>query len=335
MQPARTDANAIAQSVAGELLFVADCGGTKTAAWLVGLLDAETYRILGEAHSSSANPLSVGFDSATKAIEESLRIARSQANLEEGRHISRALLSIAGAANREVADKFIDWAREKRLAQHVAIVSDVLPILAAGTRDCCGIALISGTGSSAFGRAAGGRAKRCGGWGYLLGDEGSGYAIGRAALQVTMRSLEAEGPQNPMAEAVLNELDAGTITEMTKAVYGNPDPRRRIASLASIVCKMAGANDPEAFQILETAAAELASLVARTAASIGFVDSPFPIAVSGGVLIHSKPLQDRLVAALESLGLEFTFNVVREPLTGCVRLAALDVAGEHVTWHKT
>ncbi len=131
-------------------------------------------------------------------------------------------------------------------AEQVAIVSDVLPILAAGTPNCCGIALIAGTGSIAFGRTADGRTKRCGGWGYLLGDEGSGYSVGRSALSHALRELESEclWQPNSLTEVDAEELNGKTsVVELTKAVYTSDDPRSFIASLAPVVAAAAEQGD--------------------------------------------------------------------------------------------
>ena len=76
--------------------------------------------------------------------------------------------------------------------------------------DGVGVALIAGTGSVAFGRAADGRTIRCGGWGYLLGDEGSGYAIGRAALRLAPRRFRSRPLtlNSPSPRCWLDELEA-------------------------------------------------------------------------------------------------------------------------------
>ena len=178
------------------LIVVVDTGGTKTAAWLV---EVDRRRATIACSVRPARRPAIRSASASKKRPKRF----TKRSTQPGRRpvcridrVSRAVLSIAGAANRDMTDRFIAWARTVGVAERIAIVSDVLPILAAGTPDCCGVALISGTGSSAFGRAADGRTKRCGGWGYLLGDEGSGYAIGRGALQLALRSLEA-GRQRP------------------------------------------------------------------------------------------------------------------------------------------
>jgi glucosamine kinase len=234
-----------------------------------------------------------------------------------------------------MAERFIAWARTIRLADRVAIVSDVLPILAAGTPDCCGVALISGTGSSAFARAADGRAKRCGGWGYLLGDEGSGYAIGRAALQLALRALEEDAPRQGLAEAVLGALAVNSVTELTRAIYGNANSRQAVAALAPLASTAADRGDPDACGIIDGAAIDLAKLVARTAEAVGLANAGFPLAVSGGLLLNSERLQNQLRAELARLNLPCAINVVHEPLAGCVRLADPKYADTLVHWHSS
>lgn len=317
----------------GELILAVDTGGTKTAAWLVEVVDDIEHRLLGQARTSAGNPLSVGFEKATQAILEACVTARNLAN--RGDHpAARAVLSIAGAANRQMAQRFADWAVSVGIGRRVAIVSDVLPILAAGSPECCGVALIAGTGSSAFGRAADGNAKRCGGWGYLLGDEGSGYAIGRAALQRALRVLESGSPAHGLADSMLNAIGASSVTELTRAIYGSADPRHTIAAFTPIVASAADRGDPVACEIFTDAAASLAELAARTAATVGLTGTNFSLAISGGVLINSPRLQQLLQAELDKHGLKCGVNVIDEPLAGCVRLAHPKFAGTLVEWHS-
>jgi N-acetylglucosamine kinase-like BadF-type ATPase len=333
MPPASDIRKPNSQPSSRDLIFAVDTGGTKTAAWLVESFDDHSHRLLGEARTSAGNPLSVGFERASAAIHEALVKACESAGLQ-GHCAGRAILSIAGAANRDMTQRFIAWAREKRFAQRVSIVSDVLPILAGGTPDCCGVALISGTGSSAYGRSADGRAKRCGGWGYLLGDEGSGYAIGRAALQHTLRSVEEGHAREGLAGLLLDTLGVNTVTETTRAIYGGGDPRHAVAALATLVIEAAENGDTDAESILEASASELAALAARTAHAVGLADSGFPLAVSGGVLINSERLRDRLHAKLHERECECEINVVSEPLAGCVRLAEPRFDDVLVKWHN-
>ncbi len=228
------------------------------------------------------------------------------------------------------------WAHDAYQVDQVAIVSDVLPILAAGTPNCCGIALIAGTGSIAFGRAADGRTKRCGGWGYLLGDEGSGYSVGRSALSHALRELECETLWHPnsLTEAIVTKLNVKTVTELTKTVYTNNDPRSFIASLAPLVVGAAEHGDKKAEAILDWAATELAELVARTADLLDGSDGPIPLALGGGLLVRSERIQQQLVEWLNKFKVKHEAKLVTDPLEGCIRLADPQFAGTLVTWHN-
>ncbi len=332
MPPVSDAAQLNSESPHGDLILAIDTGGTKTAAWIVELASTGSHRLLGQARTTGGNPLSVGFEKATEAIHAVFVAAHHAAQLGD-RRATRAIFSIAGAANRDMADRFVAWARSVGFADRIAIVSDILPILAAGTPDCCGVALIAGTGSSAFGRAADGRTKRCGGWGFLLGDEGSGYAIGRAALQHTLRNLEAGTLNCSLTKAVLGMLAVKSVTELTRTVYSNTDARHAIAALATVVCIVAENDDEEAKAILHTAAVDLAELVVRTADAVGVSDSGLPLALSGGLLINSRLLQIRLQDQLHERNLNCTINIVSEPLDGCVRLADPACAKGLVNWH--
>jgi N-acetylglucosamine kinase-like BadF-type ATPase len=194
--------------------------------------------------------------------------------------------------------------------------------------------LIAGTGSSAYGRAVDGQAKRCGGWGYLLGDEGSGYALGRAALQHTLRVFEEGSLPSGLAKTLLDKLAVNSVTELTRAIYGSANPRHAIAAFAPLVSAAADRDDPVAVPILADAAAALAELATRAAAAVGLKNSGFPLAVSGGVLINSPRLQQLLHAELDRRDVQCAINVVSEPLAGCVRLAHPKYATTLVDWHS-
>lgn len=318
-----------------ELLVCVDTGGTKTLACLVDMNAEHDSRVLGHGRSSAGNPFSVGMNEATRAIGHAIAEARDAAPDAAG-PVSRLVLSIAGAANPQMAQQFVRWAHVTKQAEQVAIVSDVLPILAAGTPNCCGIALISGTGSIAFGRSEDGRTKRCGGWGYLLGDEGSGYGVGRSALAHALRDLESETVWRPdsLTEAIVNALGAKSVTDVTKAVYTSDDPRSFIASLSRIVGAKGEEGEKNAEAILDGAASELAELVARTVDLVDGTMSPIPLAVGGGFLISSKRLQERLFEWLRRFKVNFDAKLVTDPLQGCIRLAEPRFAGSLVEWRR-
>jgi N-acetylglucosamine kinase-like BadF-type ATPase len=331
MAPLTDVTNTKSNTSAADMLLAVDAGGTKTVAWLVDCGKSDSGKVAGQGKSTGGNPLSVGFEEATRAIstavEEALRDSQSL-----DAEIDRAILSIAGAANADVRNSLIEWARIYGFARQVAVVSDFLPVLAAGTNDCVGVALISGTGSSAFARNADGRTARCGGWGYLLGDEGSGYAIGRAAIQVALGTLETGQKGGMLARTVLSALRAESVSDVTHAVYGSSNVRAKVASIAPVVIVAADVGDSKALSILDSASRDLADLVARAARSVDLAAGPIQIAASGGMLLNSQPMRDRLQTGLKEMGLDCSICVVDDPLTGCVRLAASEFAGTLVQW---
>ncbi len=232
-----------------------------------------------------------------------------------------AVLSVAGAADPAIASEFVRRTREAHLARQIAVVSDVLPVLAAGFEGA-GVALIAGTGSVAYARAEDGHLTRCGGWGYLLGDDGGGFAIGRAALRFALEDLEASrDAHQSLTTSLLDELHVKSAAELVRTVYTNPDPRAVIASLAPRVGQAAERSDPVAKGILDQAARELASLATRAAQSVGLNLGAIPLAVSGGVLIGSTFLREAVAAQLAAQGLRPRIHLVADPLDGCLRLA--------------
>ena len=312
------------------LMLVVDAGGTKTAAWLVDARDPASLDVLGRGHASAGNPLSSGFNGAIEAIARAIDDALTDAG-QAGVVVPKAVLSVAGSANHHLRDQINAWAKERRFAKRVAVVSDVLPILAAGAPQCQGVALVAGTGSVAFARGADGQSILCGGWGYLLGDEGSGYAIGRTALRQALLDMETS-TRRPLTDAVLRAMEAKAPVDITRAIYRDDDPRAAIAAIAPIVINAAEGDDPDAQGIVETAAHDLAGLAARAVTQVKLLERPIPIAVAGGVFINSRRIQQELELELRRRGVVCTLQPVDEPLMGCVCLADDQYAGSLVTW---
>jgi glucosamine kinase len=333
MSPTTDTAERMWGSNANELVLVLDAGGSKTAAWLTEFGADTQHRILGRGRSTAGNPTSVGFQGATRAIVEAIDQCRRDAGRLDG-PIARAVLSIAGALDPRIRSQFIEWARANALARDVAVVPDPLPVLAAGTPHCSGIALICGTGSSAFGRSNEGRTKLCGGWGYLLGDEGSGFAIGREALRIALADEERQASPRPLTLAVLQLFRSGTALAASKAVYRSDDPRAAIASAAPLVIEAAEAGDAQAVELIDAAARDLAALVSRAAAAVGLANSMFSLAVTGGVIVASQRMRDQLGEVLQADRVDCDIGVVDEPLEGCLRLAETQFSAIARQWQK-
>ncbi len=158
-------------------------------------------------------------------------------------------------------------------------------LLLAGLEHAVGVVLISGTGSIALGRDADGHRARSGGWGHILGDEGSGYIIAQQALQAVVRASDGRGPQTALRDRILQAWNLQNTDELIGEIYGEPD-KAKIASLSSWVMISARAGDQVAAQIIQHAAKELALAVHAVCQSLRFSEQEIPLALGGGLLIN-------------------------------------------------
>jgi N-acetylglucosamine kinase-like BadF-type ATPase len=129
--------------------------------------------------------------------------------------------------------------------------------LVAGVGDAPGVVIVCGTGSIAYGRDRAARAARAGGWGHILGDEGSGYWIGRHALRAVARAADGRGPATALTDRVLNHFAVAGPSDLIREVYERDLRHHAVAQLARVVQQARDEGDELATQILERAAHEL------------------------------------------------------------------------------
>src|SRR5262249_21968749 len=146
-----------------------------------------------------------------------------------------ACFGVAGAGRPAEQERIARWAEDRAIARRVCVVGDAEPILAAATPDNCGVALICGTGSLAWGRNALGQTARSGGWGYLIGDEGSGYAIARAAVAAAMRAADGRGQPTAILELLLKKFGVASPPELVERIYAPEFKREQLATLCTLV----------------------------------------------------------------------------------------------------
>lgn len=201
----------------------------------------------------------------------------------------------------------------------VVIVSDVQLVLPAAGLDS-GIAVICGTGSCAVG-AYGGRQVRAGGWGYLLGDEGSGYAIVRAAIRVLLERRDTGAPRGDLGDRVLAATGAADVSALQEHFYTEPSPRIWAAHAPLVLASA----DPAVAGIRSDAAKALAALAITAATRLG-APHDLPVVLAGG--LASAP--GFAAAACGALGRDGGFTDVRRladpPVAGAIRLAAAALA---------
>jgi N-acetylglucosamine kinase-like BadF-type ATPase len=167
---------------------------------------------------------------------------------------------------------------------------------------------------------------RAGGWGYLFGDEGSGYAIGVAALRAIMQAYDGRGPATLLTNFVLERRGLSSPQELIRNIYGSESPRLEVASLADLVEQAVGQGDEVAIGILDEAARELARTVAVIYPKLGA--SVSQLVITGGTIFHGMHLQATFHHACETLKLTFSsVRYVPEPAEGAVQLARKLLSG--------
>lgn len=295
------------------LILGIDGGGTHTRA----LLADEAGKVLGYGEAAGSNPRALGFELATMAIRVARVEALAAAGLPYDTPVDAICLGIAGVGRPEDTAQMARWAKKVHLAQRCLVVTDVEPIIAAGTPDGWGIALISGTGSNCFAIAPGGEKAQVGGWGYLLGDEGSGYDLALRALRLATQTADGRADAQALLTALLAEWQLTGPFDLVGKVYDNGMTRAELAKLTRPLLMLAEAGDTDALALLDYAAAELALMVRTAARRLGLIEPP--LALAGGLLVSSAYLRERLA---HDLGAGWgTTTVVDEPVRGALILA--------------
>ncbi len=305
-----------------DLYLGVDGGGSHT----VALLADGAGRPVGRGRGGPANLHAVGEQAAKSALRAAIDGALAGAGRPRPA-VAAACLGLAGVGRAPERELFRSWAAREGLAGRVLVAVDCDLVLAAGTPQGWGLALIAGTGSIAWGRGQGGAPARSGGWGHLLGDEGSGYALGLAALQAVARAADGRGPQTRLTSAILGQWQLAGPEELIRRVYGSPAPRPEIAALAPLVEAAAAEGDAVAREIAWAAGEALGLLLDAAARRLGLGAAAVPCALAGGLLVHGQLVARRALEAAAALGWRLEpVARVEEPALGALRLARGEIA---------
>jgi N-acetylglucosamine kinase len=297
-----------------------DAGGTKT----VCLLADATGLVLAEGRGPGANLHAAGELAVEKVLHQVMEAALNGHTI-----IPDAIcLGIAGVDRQDEADTITAIMRRIGHRSRVLVVNDALIALVAGARDAPGIVIISGTGSIVYGRNANGEAARAGGWGHMIGDEGSGYWIGREALAAVMRASDGRGPATQLRDDVLAFFEIEDVSRLPRIVYDRDVPRKSVAALGPIIDRAAAQGDPVAVRILESAADELVAAARSVAARLEMRGDAFTFLLAGSVFRVVPWLGTHLPGRLTEIAPRSTVQLLEEePAVGAVWLALAEARG--------
>ena len=274
----------------GSLLCGVDGGATKTVAVL---FDPETgHAVAGEGGPS--NPDAVGYAEAASSIQHAVRAALDHVDPERAAVVS-AVLGVAGVDTEAGRDRLCREFDVSFLSRSL-VVNDVVVAWASGHRAGPGVVAISGTGSNVFGVDERDECWRCGGWGHILGDEGSGYGVGLAALRTAIAFRDERGSWSSIIPLLLEYYGVSRIEDLKEIVYRDFS-KARIAGFSQHVATAASEGDRTARSIFRRAAQELAKQVAVVVKRLRF-DEVVPISLVGSTFragpVFISPLQSAL-----------------------------------------
>lgn len=298
-----------------------DGGGSKT---VCVLLDAQV-RELARGEGGPSNHYTVGFDEARAALRAAVTGAIEVSGVDAGA-ISAICLGMSGVDRPEDERIFLQMAREVIAAPRIRITNDAVVALVGAVGRPYGVAIISGTGSIAYGINGRGQARRAGGWGHLLGDEGSGYDIGRRALQAALRAHDDRGRPTRLLSALLGHLGLERPEDLMTLVYLQGFQGHQIAALAPLVEQAANEGDDVAHGILGSAAGELALAARAVIEGLRMQDEEFDVALVGGVFRTGGYLMHEVRGLVQAAAPRARVILPRhEPAVGAA-LLALDLA---------
>lgn len=293
------------------ILIGADVGGSKTA---VGVSEDAEVVVRVDGPGAAVRPGRALASAGT--IAEVVR--RALAGI--GRLTGDVLLVGAAGAGRDPERSELAKAlRGEKLAEHVVVTTDIELALAGAFEKGPGIVVSAGTGSIAVGRGAEGAHRRIGGYGWQMGDEGSGYAIGRAALGAVSRAHDGRSPRTALTDRVLSATRSPDFDSLVRwSASASPS---ELAGLAPHVLDVAAQGDPLAQGIADYAARELSQLAICLLPMLE-AEPPLGVALTGGLLAEDRPLRRSVLARLgEDAGLR-PLDTPVDAVMGALRLAA-------------
>ena len=252
-------------------MLAIDGGGTKTEVAVA----TETGEIISRSYSGPSNwtttPRKIAQENMIEGIESALKQV-------PGIKIGLITAGVAGAARKEWELK--EFLESLNIAKEVIVTTDAHIALVGALLGMEGIIVIAGTGSISYGRRDD-RERRTGGWGYLLGDEGSAYDVGRRGMMAALKAYDGRGEKTLLLDMFYEYLGQGDVEALIRIIYERP--KDIISGFARYVVRSGEMGDMVALDILNTASYELSLLGISTAEGLGYQrENRFNLAYTGG-----------------------------------------------------
>ncbi|MBI3732856.1 MAG: ATPase [Chloroflexi bacterium] len=304
-----------------------DAGGTKTIAVVMD----EARRECGRGASGPGNYHSVGQAGALAAIRHAVGAALMQAGLAV-EQVGAGCFALSGVGRPEDQQIGKGFADAVLPGVPTVVCNDAIAALYSGAGKPEGIVMIAGTGSIVYGFASDGRKARAGGWGYRLGDEGSGWWIAEQALFAVTRAHDGRAPATDLTARLLARLGLSRPEDLITWAYSPAWTRDQVAALAPLALSAAEAGDAVAAGIVGEGVRALALCVRVVAERLGLDSAPYAVVLSGS-LFRAALYEDLMRGALaEQAARAMPVVPAVDAATGAAWLALDALNGQRRLW---
>ncbi|HDK27698.1 MAG TPA: ROK family protein [Candidatus Atribacteria bacterium] len=301
-----------------------DAGGTTTRCILVN----ENGELLAESKAGPANYQVTGLANVAQEIRKAINVVCKEAGINE---IDVLGVGLAGVISKEDIQTVKNNLLLIKQVKKCCITNDgEIAVLGAYAGEP-GIVVVVGTGSIIYGLKENGVTVKIGGWGPLLGDEGSGFWIGLKALQAIIKTGEGRNANTSLSSILMNSFNIDDLEELVSFVYQDKLSREKIAALAPLVIRAMADGDQVAKQIIEKGCDELILMITAMAKKINYQKKE--IAVTGG-LFNNSPFYDLFSYKLKKLSNLKAINPLYPAVYGAILYGALR-AGLNLSLKKT
>lgn len=278
-----------------------DGGGSKTKVCIID----QQGSIIAEAAFGALNPNGTTIEIINATIENCITFMKSV--MTDLNNCKALVIGLAGISNKNTATMVENIIRNCGYAGKLKLVGDH-EIALAGAIENQGAVLIAGTGSICLCCNEKGEVFRCGGYGHIIDDEGSGYAIGRDIVKAITYSFDDRGSQTILTELVFNYLNITDINSIITWLYSENTTKKEIASLTPLLIEALNKDDAVAINIAQKAAKELALLVISVFKKADITNGE--IALMGSIFKHYDYIKAETIKILNK---ELPDGVIIEP----------------------
>ncbi|SHG46762.1 N-acetylglucosamine kinase [Ornithinibacillus halophilus] len=308
-----------------------DGGGTKTK----GVIASSTGEIAAEATVGPSNPNSV----SKEQLENEFTLLFNELMQKSGELFSEVKHIYAGMSGVEhpvTKSEMSQLITNIIPGQNVTITNDAITALYSGTLGKPGIVQIAGTGSITYGLNEEGKFGRVGGWGYLLGERGSGYALGSDALKAVFATHDGLGEDTLLLHSILKKFETSELPNIVKLIYQSKNSKELIASISKLVFEAYDQGDSVASSIIRNNAQNIGDSIACLIKRMFNQKLTIPVVLVGGVFKRIDVLEPLIMNSVQ--GHEVSINLISpniEPVGGAViaglKEEGLEIGEEFIT----